>query len=260
MTPVSLFSLEKHAGPYEKWPLESRLYAGGRDTGTRLPGYVIEAQYGCGDHYLVITSYDCPYEEVNEFLLLDRSFAIVARSGLGTGWFATVLLERHEPVAANAIRLHYHNGIVCTLRVEPPALPAGRSPRLVVQREPDAAVVDVPIADLDPGASRGGIRDDEGDEFFLQFEHIRRPGASESQIDDLCSRCVAAFGVKPPDRYFDFLRLSNGLDYNGLVVYDCASSPTAKSGRNFWQGLVGAGEHAAANRTAMIASKRMFAS
>jgi hypothetical protein len=80
---ISLLSLEEHSGPYEKWPRLSRLYSDGKDTGKKIPGYVIEAQYKCQHGYLVITSQDCPYEEANDFLLLNDKFDVVAKESLG---------------------------------------------------------------------------------------------------------------------------------------------------------------------------------
>lgn len=79
------------------------------------------------------------------------------------------------------------------------------------------------------------------DEKSQAHEHVRK-GANEAQINDLRSRCQAAFGLEPPEQYLEFLLRSNGLDYNGLVIYDSASSPTARSGGDFWQGLVAANQ------------------
>jgi hypothetical protein len=64
-----------------------------------------------------------------------------------------------------------------------------------------------------------------------------RTGAHADQLDRLQKAAVAAFGVELPDEYLAFLVRSNGLDYNGLVIYDCESSPEHRSA-GFWQGFV----------------------
>ena len=64
------FSLAKHVGPYEHWPARTALLCDGVPTGTQIEGYVIEAQYRCEAGHLLITSFDCPFEESNSFTLL----------------------------------------------------------------------------------------------------------------------------------------------------------------------------------------------
>lgn len=64
MERIDLFTLEKHDGPYEFWRPTTELWLNGKPTGSRIPGYVIEAQYRCGTRYLLATSWDCPFEEL----------------------------------------------------------------------------------------------------------------------------------------------------------------------------------------------------
>lgn len=73
-------------------------------------------------------------------------------------------------------------------------------------------------------------------------EHVRA-GASAAQLATLKGQSLQVLGIEPPAQYLDFLRLSNGLDYNGLVVYDCASTPEQRSAGGFWQGLVATNLH-----------------
>lgn len=117
MKPISAFSLEKHEGPYEKWPMRSRLFLDEQSTGAAIPGYEIEAQYQYGDAYLIITSQDCPFEESNDFLLLDRNFKIIARNQLLVP-YGSFLLHAHWPIGLNAIRLHYYERLFYTLVVQ----------------------------------------------------------------------------------------------------------------------------------------------
>jgi hypothetical protein len=76
---ITTFSLEKHTGPYETWGTNSALFADGNSTGKRVPGFVIEGQYAWNGGYLLITSYDCPFEESQEFLLLDCEFRLICK-------------------------------------------------------------------------------------------------------------------------------------------------------------------------------------
>jgi hypothetical protein len=100
------FSLEQHAGPYEKWPALTRLYFHGADTGTRVRGYVVDGQYRCAQGYLLILSFDCMFEEANEFVLLGPTFKALARRMLGAP-YSTFLIEAHWPVAADALMTRY---------------------------------------------------------------------------------------------------------------------------------------------------------
>lgn len=118
MKPVNAFSLEHHAGPYASWPRDTRLFLEGRDTGQRVPGYLIEAQYECFAGFLLITSQDCPFEESNDFLLLDPRYRVVARRSLGQA-YGSFLLKSHEPLSETALRLTYHGDLVYTLHIVP---------------------------------------------------------------------------------------------------------------------------------------------
>jgi hypothetical protein len=118
MDRISLFSLETHTGPYEKWPLKTRLFADGKDTGRVISGYVIEAQYKCFGGYLIITSYDCLFEESNTFLLLDDSYQTLATGGLGV-MYDTFLLENHRALSATALELDYGDGLRYILALKP---------------------------------------------------------------------------------------------------------------------------------------------
>jgi hypothetical protein len=115
MEQIKLFSLEKHDGPYATWPSSSCLFADGVDTRQKLPGFQIEAQYACNSGYLVITNYDCPHEERDEFILLNSSFETIART-----WshVHSPLIANHWPVSENALRLHYYDHSFQTLRID----------------------------------------------------------------------------------------------------------------------------------------------
>lgn len=116
MERIASLSLPLHAGPYDQWPRQTSLLHDGRPTATMVPGYVIEAQYRCDDGYLVVTSYDCPFEEANEFLLLSDTFHMLASTSLGQP-YASYWLYAHWPVSPNEVRLHYGDALFFTLTI-----------------------------------------------------------------------------------------------------------------------------------------------
>ena len=134
MEKITLLSLEKHQGLYESWARFSRLYANGVDTQKRVPGYVIEAQYKCEEGYLVITSQDCPFEESNDFLLLDHVFETVAKSGIGIP-YSPFLVSDHWPISKKAIRIHFNEELFYTLSIEEAWFK--HKPKLVARRFSD---------------------------------------------------------------------------------------------------------------------------
>ena len=117
MEAIHSFSLAKHDGPYEKWPLRTRLFRDDAPTDAEVPGYVIEAQYRCDAGFLLITSFDCPFEEANEFVLLAPDLSVLATEHLGV-MYGSFLLNAHWPVSDRALRLHYYDRLFYTLAIE----------------------------------------------------------------------------------------------------------------------------------------------
>jgi hypothetical protein len=89
------FALETHDGPYEKWPPKSRLIVDGALTEARVPGYSLLHQFEITDGYLLVTDYDCPFEEATNFILLDRQLEILAHRSIGAP-YCSFLLEKIE--------------------------------------------------------------------------------------------------------------------------------------------------------------------
>jgi hypothetical protein len=108
MERVDVFSLAKHEGPYESWPLETALLNDGRPTGTRVPGYVVEAQYRHGSRYLLVISWDCPYEEAQEILLLSEEGRILSRKHVGAPYNSVWINAHngHEVIDERSVVLH----------------------------------------------------------------------------------------------------------------------------------------------------------
>ena len=84
MQPVDDFRLAAHDGPYEGWPLRTPLLrASGERTGLSVPGYVLRHQLRVGEEWLLVTDWDCPFEEATEVLLIDARPRIIARRRFG---------------------------------------------------------------------------------------------------------------------------------------------------------------------------------
>jgi hypothetical protein len=92
---INRFALEKHDGPYKKWPLKSRLIVDGVKTETKIPGYSLLHQFETNTGYLLVTDYDCPFEEATDFSLLDREFSLLAHRSIGA-MYCSFLLEKIE--------------------------------------------------------------------------------------------------------------------------------------------------------------------
>lgn len=117
---IDSFTLAQHDGPYERWPLTTPLLLDGVPTGQRVPGFVIEGQYRWHEFVLLINSWDCPFEESYDFLLLDAGHRVVARASLGVP-YDTFLLHAHWPIDDTSLRLHFHERDCYTLSVQPPS-------------------------------------------------------------------------------------------------------------------------------------------
>lgn len=138
MKAIDSFSLEQHAGVYELWPRRTRLFFKGIDTGAKIPGFVIEAQYICDYGYLLVTSQDCPFEESNDFMLLTPAFRTIAHRELSAP-YASFLLQAHRPISENAISLHYYENMFMTLEIQKSWGLSGRSIKLILKgaRQPE---------------------------------------------------------------------------------------------------------------------------
>ena len=128
------FSLAKHVGPYEHWPVKTALLCDGVPTGTQIEGYVIEAQYRCAHGHLLITSFDCPFEEANSFTLLDDRFQVLAEAKLGV-MYGSFLLNDHWPLDRHTLQLHYDTRRFYRLHIVPPGGLLRRRHRLRLTRD-----------------------------------------------------------------------------------------------------------------------------
>ncbi len=84
MREINAFSLERHSGEYQTWPLRSRLIQDGTPQALTLPGYCLLRQYATPDGYLFVTDYDCPFEEMTNFILVDKGIRrVLCERGIG---------------------------------------------------------------------------------------------------------------------------------------------------------------------------------
>jgi hypothetical protein len=123
MQPIDIFSLARHEGPYDTWPRTTALRMHGRLTGAKVPGYVLQAQYRCAAGYLLATSWDCPYEEMQTFALLSSELELLGQRNYGAP-YGSVWLLGHEPVAADTVAFHCDDGrdVVISVRAKRPFL------------------------------------------------------------------------------------------------------------------------------------------
>ena len=121
--------------------LRNPLYFNHQDTSTFIAGQVIEAQYSCTlpngyAGYLVVTSFNCPFEESTEFSLLDEAFKLVATTSLAQA-YGSLLLYAHWPVANNRLRLHYYGQFVLDLTISSSRFWLNTQPKLTLSEVVD---------------------------------------------------------------------------------------------------------------------------
>ena len=71
-----------------------------------------------------------------------------------------------------------------------------------------------------------------------RFGSQSQPGCSEAQIERLSERVTRELAAELPDGYKEFLRLANGLDWNGVVIFASENVPITAQQVRFVFGLV----------------------
>lgn len=132
MIPIHRFSLEQHAGPYDTWPLRTRVLADGEPTELFIPGYVLLHQFAVDDEYLLVTDYDCPFEEATVFVLLSGDLRILARRTVGV-MYNSFLLTGLEQTGPRQLVARFGDDFRVRVTVRPRGIPFLR-PRLSVRR------------------------------------------------------------------------------------------------------------------------------
>jgi hypothetical protein len=129
---ITRFALETHSGPYEKWPLKSRLIVDGVTTERRVPGYTLLHQFEMADGYLLVTDYDCPFEEATDFILLDRELKARSHRSIGAA-YCSFLLERIEWLDEHSLLAMFYRHDHWKITIAPRGIPYLR-PRISAKR------------------------------------------------------------------------------------------------------------------------------
>lgn len=136
MKPIRRFSLEQHDGPYESWPTRSRLIDAGVITETRVPGYNLLHQFELNVGFLLVTDYDCPFEEATTFVLTGPDLRVLDTHTFGAP-YASFLLDRIEVLDDRSVRAVFYDEDTWRISVHRPALRFMRL-RLRVEQWPQA--------------------------------------------------------------------------------------------------------------------------
>jgi len=110
MKEINLFTFRRPSSSYEIWKLESELLMNGKNTNTSIPGFFIEAQYSYKNLYLIVTSWNCCYEDSLEFLLLTKDLEVINKRHMGQ-LYSSTLLESHKAIAEDQVIFHCNNGL-----------------------------------------------------------------------------------------------------------------------------------------------------
>ena len=142
MTPVHSFSLAQLPA-VEGEAARANLMLDGRPTGVSVPGIVLEAQYRCGEGYLLLTTENVPYEEAVHVLLLGPQFSVLDHVELAHP-FAPGILSDLRPTGEGQLRFSFFGGDLWELTVrgtprrlrlrEAPTGVRGRLRRLLIPR------------------------------------------------------------------------------------------------------------------------------
>jgi hypothetical protein len=132
MRSIARFSLEKHEGPYEKWPLRSKLFLDEKPTGIRVPGYSLIHQFEIPCGYLLVTDDDCPFEEGTNFILLSKSIRLLSWRILVVP-YGSFNLDRVEWIDDSRFWAVFYEEDYWLVTIRPWGIPFLR-PRLLVQQ------------------------------------------------------------------------------------------------------------------------------
>ncbi len=132
-TPVDRFELQAHDGPYQSWPGRSRLIVDGELHTTAIPGYVLLRQYALPDGYLLVTDFDCAFEESTCFTLLSLNLRVTSHRTLG-GMYSSFLLKRVQWYNERELVATFIDHGDWRLTIRPWSIPYLR-PKLKLRRE-----------------------------------------------------------------------------------------------------------------------------
>lgn len=128
------FSFEAPANGPDYSALRSPLLHKGEDTGVEIQGIVLDHQFCLPDGFLLLSSWDCPFEEACEVSLLSPEMKLISHKSIGA-MYSSYELDSIESVGENAFRLQFTHGATYSLAVRTKKrLPFGS--RLALSRTP----------------------------------------------------------------------------------------------------------------------------
>lgn len=136
--PVNRFRLERYDRSGNSRPLCSPLYDEAGRTETLIDGCELLHQFEVPDGYLLITDYDCPFEEKTCFTLLGPSLRILATRSIG-GWYSSYLLKSVEWLDERHFLVEFYGGPLLEFTIRPWGIPILR-PRLTFRHRPPRVV------------------------------------------------------------------------------------------------------------------------
>src|SRR5471032_599619 len=77
MKAIERFALVQHHGPYENWPEKNPVIIDGCASSLSISGFNLLRQYETAAGYLLVTDFDCPYEEAVCFVLVSQDLETV---------------------------------------------------------------------------------------------------------------------------------------------------------------------------------------
>lgn len=74
----------------------------------------------------------------------------------------------------------------------------------------------------------------------MEYGLVAQPPSTEDEIEELRKKSKIELGADVPDGYVDFLRITNGVDCNGLLIFAHNTVPNLNDKRKSIQGFVDA--------------------
>jgi len=93
MQPVERFALVTHQGPYETWPVQTPVLVDGQASSLTIPGFNLLRQYETTAGYVLVTDFDCPFEEAICFVLVSKDLRTVLGEHTVGQWYNSYWLE-----------------------------------------------------------------------------------------------------------------------------------------------------------------------
>lgn len=76
----------------------------------------------------------------------------------------------------------------------------------------------------------------------LAYSEYMQPPATSEELSNLCEKAFLNFKTKLPMEYTDFLKLTNGLDWNGLTIFASETSVIVNHPDRYIKGVIEANQ------------------